>query len=289
MTRQVEARKSARKAKVGESGPLLFNGLLGSMRIGEAGRAIDDRIASRPGANGFIFYGPYMRLGPGCYQLNLRLHADKTRDGDHAVITVEAVYNELLLGWLSIGESAYSLATHVLKFEVPEKAGLVGSRFEFRLRTNGVADIDVFDLSLERQAIGGEATPAADSRNWLSLLSIGDAGEATTEGIRGKAGIEGHLFYGPYRALLPSKYVIAVDYESRGGRGASLQIETVDAIKGVLASRKVAAEEGVSSLELFFTIQQPKSATEQPPPLEFRLAKSARADVLVKAVRVKVV
>jgi hypothetical protein len=259
------------------------------MSVGNAGRATADGIGSHPGKKGNIFHGPYFRLSPGSYRLSLRLSCGKKRAGERASISFEAIYNQsLLLGCLGIEEGAFWRAMHILEFEVPKAAGLNGPWFEFRLFTNGVADIEVFDLSLEHWTSGGESKRAAGAGNWLPILSVGDAGEASAEGVRGKAGVAGHVLYGPYRALLPGKYLLAVDYDGQIGEDASLALEAVDSDSQiVLASRELAVEAGASSLELFFTIQGPTSAGELPPSLEFRLGKTAWADVLIKAVRVE--
>jgi hypothetical protein len=289
LTQQVEARKAARKAKKTEVGRLQYNGLLGSMQVGDAGRATADGIRSRPGAKGNVFHGPYFRLSPGSYRLSLRLRCGKKRKGGRASISVEAIYNHsLMLGCLGIEESAFSRETHILEFEVPKAVGLSGPKFEFRLFTNGVAEIELFDLSLEHWTRDDEPKRAAGAGNWLPIMSVGSAGEATAEGVRSEAGVAGHVFYGPYRALLPGKYLLAVDYDGQIGEGGSLTLEAVDSDNQiVLASHELPVEAGASSLELSFAIQHPTSAGELPPSLEFRLFKTAGADVLIRAVRIE--
>ena len=64
------------------------------MTVGAAGERGDAGITSKPGQAGHFIYGPYGRLEPGTYSLNMRMAADpavKTRVHPGTVATIEIV------------------------------------------------------------------------------------------------------------------------------------------------------------------------------------------------------
>ena len=120
------------------------------------------------------------------------------------------------------------------------------------------------------------------------MLDIGRAGQATADGVLSKAGTDGHILYGPYRALVFGQYTFLVDYVGKETREARIHLEVVDSQADIiLASQDVVQQTGVSRVELPFVVSKQTFSRQHSPRLEFRVGKSRQADILITSVRIE--
>ena len=146
--------------------PMHFGELLGSMRIGAAGSRVADRILSQKGAKGLVVRGPYMRLPAGAYRLEMRMHGTWPATAAPRVwievcrsIAVPAP-NALIpflrlhavMMSLPLGPDDRGKALHSIAFDWPASPTrlLSEQRFALRVRSDGVADLEIESVTLER-------------------------------------------------------------------------------------------------------------------------------------------
>lgn len=283
VVRQVTERTAARAGLAREApGRMTFSGLLGTLRTGTAGRRADGRIHARPGIEGHVAFGPYVRLRAGAYRLALQFHAEQPRGDAAAVMWLEVNYGDVLIARLDVADRDFGRAMLPLDFTLSaeDASRLRDAAFEFRVWTNGVGQLELIGLTLDRLGPPGEAAPEQD---WLPMLKPGGAGQRVPAGMSGRADKTGHVFYGPYRALLPGSYLIAV--ECTAASGLDVVLEALANGK-VLARRKFTLMPGSSRIEMIFDVTGNPTDMSSLHPLEFRLDKQDRGDLTVSRVAI---
>lgn len=282
----ISERKKARTNAVQESQSAIrrmeFGGLLGALRIGDAGVGLADRIKSRAGLAGCVFFGPYLRLQPGDYRISLHLHARCAAPYSSGQISLEVCYGDLLVSVGAIPSSLYSQATHEFLFRVPASDHLREANFEFRLFSDGSSEFEVYDVRLAQvPTITENDTP--NNVEMLPVLQIGPATLRTDRGLLAPRTAEGHVFYGPYRTIFSGNYVLSVALECIDGAKKVAKLEFAPP-SGASIEREFAIERGAQRLELFFHCAPSAEGLVVSPPVEFRLWKPTGMEIEVHSV-----
>ena len=263
--------------------------LLAAMKIGTAGgRSADGIVRGKKGVAGHLVYGPYVRLPAGCYSLTWSFHADNFADTD-ARVAIEVIYADIFLARQDIHAHEIASDSYRLNFTVPSECQMLlgQARFEFRMWSNGGADIEIRDLSLDMTADGVVGPTSPSVEDWLPLLRPGSAGRRV-EGDRIAAeASSGHVFYGPYCFLLPGTYAFVLDCDVQSVQTpAILTLEIVGPETKFLAEERFQVRPGSNRLETFFTIPETQSIEKLIGPLEFRLLTNGMSEFLCTAASV---
>lgn len=192
------------------------------LSIGAAGRRTFEGIRTKPGRIGIVAFGPYWRLLPGTYCLQLCFVATSSPRVGVPVLVLEVFERGFLLGYKALHSAALPSGQMTVVLRVPtDLANDPTVRVEFRIRLANSANILFTSMAvryLDAQGTQDLAAVVCSSRDdWLPLQQLGEAGEWTADGIRSRAGHMGFLFYGPYRRLLPGRYRIHIALSSTCG------------------------------------------------------------------------
>ncbi len=257
-------------------GTLDLGNLLEQMRIGPAGLKQKGRVDFKPGQAGTVVFGPYARLEPGRYRLNVFLHA-ALAGASSACIVFEIVYGDMLVAARGVSESEFGLARHTLEFDVPATPAVAAPSFEFRIHSDGAVSGELMAINLERTAKPEKPEGRWPSvENWLPIMSLGDAGQRAKQGIRGKSGVMGHVFFGPYRSLFPGRYLLELCFSNlfdQKNAEALILFEVVTRSGKTLATRELAVSKSCLKAELLFEVEALGATPAAADVLEIRLHK----------------
>jgi hypothetical protein len=116
---------------------------------------------------GHLLYGPYIRLEPGRYQLEVSCSAS-----GHGSSFVPLITIEIAAGDVSIAEKAFDgqdfSAAIVFPFNVTETTSAMGPRLEFRISHHAFADLQISGVKLRHlrdgDGVARDHVPRADSK-----------------------------------------------------------------------------------------------------------------------------
>lgn len=253
--------------------------LLAAMTVGNAAvRRADGAVSAHAGSEGVVVYGPYMSLEPGHHTVLFSVQNEAPAERPLR-LCLDVVYGDILFARREIVLSAAVTDVWSLALTVPSgQRDLLGlPNFEFRIATNGAADVscDFIALDVCNDAdVGTSSRPSVE--NWLPLMSPEAAGRRLDDGTLRALARTGRVFFGPYCKLLPGRYALTLDYEfTAGDTTKEAEFEVVDGPDSILAWRRFALVAGGGREELRFEITEAETADELAGPLEFRLWKEA--------------
>jgi hypothetical protein len=197
-------------------------------------------------------------------------------------VTIDIIYADILLGRRDIEAGEFGEGEYRLSFVLPEDCWklLREPRIEFRVWSDGGADIVIHGLSLKSEIDDGMGTAAPAVSNWQALLLVGSAADTDAAGRIAAKARSGRVFYGPYYFLLPGAYVFQVelDVSQLGGARETFVLETIGPQDHVLARQRFKVHAGMNRLEIGFEIPPADSLKDLVGPLEFRLDKTGSSE-----------
>src|SRR5438270_8677452 len=103
----------------------LFGEQLQKLALGNAGhRNGDGNIEALPGADGFVFFGPYLPVPPGKYSARMIFSAaplPAAAEGNSGV-TFDATWNMNVVAALALDEASFESGVVAFQFDVPPEA-----------------------------------------------------------------------------------------------------------------------------------------------------------------------
>lgn len=269
-------------------GNFRLNGILAQMCSGKAGiREVfgedKGRIASMPGKEGVVAFGPYLGLPPGDYCAVFQFRTDIANNQSFVKFGIEVVYGPVLLahrGLFAAGSRTFSFS---VPFSVPddEVSSLSESRFEFRLFCEGDGRLVLMDAAVERVAPIQEGSRY--HVDWLPIMSVAARALRHDDcSVSADSRVSGHFLYGPYRSLLPGRYRLICECEVSLPETAmnGMSVEIGEAKGQVIVNKDFKVQNGTNSLETVFEVK-PSEADDFPQPLEFRIGKDRPVEVKV--------
>ncbi len=205
--------------------------LLPALNCGDVGRKVGGCIVAKNGEAGCIFYGPYLLLDSGSYNLRVEFDAEISAAGSPGTsgLVIEAISSSNLLGSRAITINEVVRREFIFEFNIPSAMGdaMGWPETEFRFRTVGWSDITIQRAVLERPTVSAlNELPA--TFDFLPLLTVGRAGtygalpgsakNVTDVGapiIYSKPGIADFVAYGPHVWLMPGHYEATFSIYSR--------------------------------------------------------------------------
>ena len=135
------------------SGDLHFLGeQLQRLAVGNAGRRREDgNIEAVPGADGFIFFGPYLPVPPGPYSARMIFAAAAllpAAEGNSGVI-FDASWNMNVVGACALDEASLESGVVAFQFEVPAEPK-AAEGLELRAHSRGERPFVVMSIDLRR-------------------------------------------------------------------------------------------------------------------------------------------
>ena len=267
--------------------------LLPALVAGRAGRKYRGSIWTVRGLEGHVAFGPYCHLPLGKSELivEVELGSAHRASDDCSGLTVEAIYGDVVFGLATLPNSrSHSSCSLMLRTSQSWGRLMIEPRFEARISNHGDADGRITRAVLKRG--GSEVGPHWDiPGNWISLLTVGPAGSRTMQGILGVAGEPGVVFYGPYRAFLPGRYKLSVDYyfhQKAVRKPEPIVLEIVQNAVSILAAEHIELRHGQHTFEMEFAIATTDLFPDAASAIEFRLSKNATVSLLIEAIRVRV-
>jgi|GEM_PF-1171516 len=214
---------------------------------GRAGKSLPGRVLALPGAGGIVFFGPYLELARGNYQLEIRFS-----ESEHGIehmedcgLAIAAVSQGHIVAYHDITARDLAEKRATLDFDIADPK--YGRRLEVVLRTTGQTKVSICSAVLrEREA--GKAVLQAGAPELLKFLEVGEAGEwrrfpdsSGKSAIRHVPASQGYVGYGPYLALEAGKYEVNVQlYINAGNRQAPITLDVAQSLgKDVLAKSVV--------------------------------------------------
>jgi hypothetical protein len=186
--------------------------LLAMMPLGKAGLRDGALVHAAQGVEGHIVYGPYLDLEQGSYRLRAEF-VPAASPLDWGVVRIEVMDGPYLVAYHVLTALEAQAGAAELVFSVPasEASNIEGSRWEFRIWTDGRQDIALCDIAIEHLS---DVATQSDAIDWLPSMQIGAVGQrlfvADTGSITigAKQGVPGHVAFGPYCHLRPGPYVL---------------------------------------------------------------------------------
>jgi hypothetical protein len=223
--------------------------LLPALNCGGLGHKVAGGIVANSGEAGCIFYGPYLLLDSGTYNLRVKFDAEieAPESFGKSGLVIELISNSSLLASRAITGDEVARHEFIFGFNVPSAIGdaMDWPETEFRLRTVGWANVTIERAVLEHPtAVTQDRLPS--EFDFLPLLTVGRAGtygalpagaehifkDAGAPVIYSKPGIADFVAYGPHIWLLPGHYEATFSIYSRTSserRGVIGRIEIIAA------------------------------------------------------------
>jgi len=230
-----------------------------------------------------------VQLHAGTYRLTV---AGRSLSADSGAvegrIALEIVHGGIFIARREFAEPFAEQGVCTIDFELSHATAAVlhEGRFEFRLWTDGVHDVQIDHVLLRH--LDSDAILEQPSVEWLSLLSVGGSGARSANGrISTISGVSGNVFYGPYTILAPGHYQLSVecDVSVDAQLSGEVLIEAISALTLTIASAKFPlADAGVKRFLLPFSIPDPGPGGCFPDRVEFHLETNALANLSVKSV-----
>jgi hypothetical protein len=187
--------------------------LIPMLYAGQAGQKLREGIASLPGIEGYVFYGPYLDLDNFAYRLTLEIGDVKYLVEHERTLDLEVVSNSRLLAYREVTKEDLASGTITLDFfiapEISDSADW--PRIEIRLCTPGNVELLVRKASLNEI----EEPVIDDLRKFdcVHLLVAGPAGVREGRSIKARTGVADLMSYGPYFWLAPGRYEAIFSFE----------------------------------------------------------------------------
>ena len=121
------------------------------LTIGSAGRRTENGdIEAIPGAEGFIFFGPYLPVAPGSYSVRMIFAAAPASStaGGNAGVVFEAAWNLNVVATLALDEASFEAGVVAFQFDVPVPEAAEG--LELRVHSSGGYRLVVTSIDLRR-------------------------------------------------------------------------------------------------------------------------------------------
>jgi hypothetical protein len=122
------------------------------LAIGDAGRRKETgEIEAIPGAEGFIFFGPYLPATPGQYSVRMIFAAallPAATEGNSGVV-FEAVWNMRVVAALALDEASFEAGVVAFQFDVPAEPK-AAEGLELRVHSRGEYPLIVTSIDLRR-------------------------------------------------------------------------------------------------------------------------------------------
>src|SRR5579875_1982304 len=189
-------------------------------------------IRAKPGVEGFVAYGPYIRLRPGFYEAIFTcavLH--KLSEGGRLELQVVAGGGKRVIARERFVPRAVGRCDCVLGFVIPES---LTETLEFTVWSDGDAAFSLLGLHVRRADL--------QAFNWVRALTVGPAGTRDSSlSIWAKRGVQGYVAYGPYVLLSQGAYEALFRFEAeRPLKPAEIALDIVaDSGKRVLAQAQL--------------------------------------------------
>jgi hypothetical protein len=136
------------------------------LTIGNAGRRKETgEIEAIPGAEGFIFFGPYLPAAPGPYSVRMIFAAASlppAAEGDSGVI-FDATWNIKAVAALALDETSFESGVVAFQFEVPAEPK-AAEGLELRVHSQGQYPLVVTSIDLRRVTTAIPPSAARDLR-----------------------------------------------------------------------------------------------------------------------------
>jgi len=213
--------------------------LLAALVTTDAGTRLPDGIITLTRVTGFVFFGPYVDLSPGSYQLTLSIDRASfvQTASNESGLGIEVVQGPLLLAYRELSREEVERDAVSIEFRIPStaaEASAEASKVEFRLWTIGLAEVVVSDMRVEKIAVAEQDQSFTDFDATL-LLSLGPAGERMPAplsnsriAIHAKPGIAGNVTHGPYVWLPAGRYEVVFEFLiERGVGNAAINVDVV--------------------------------------------------------------
>lgn len=226
---------------------------LDDLGVGEAAERTAEGVRTRPGATGFIVYGPHWRFLPGAYRAELDLSARVPRraDPDEPVMVVDAltsrhhVLGARVLTWVDLDGGRCTL-----DFALPsELAADPDIGLDLRLVARVPVEATLRHVRLAHDADADADLPAAF--DWLPFLALGPAATRRKGAVRVDPGPGGLVAHGPDWKLRPGRYRLGLNGtpDRTGGDGvvlgATVLVNATPAATAALSADALAGGEGV--------------------------------------------
>jgi hypothetical protein len=211
--------------------------VLPALRVGPAGRKLQDAIVATPKVPGFVFTGSVADLRPGYYELRLTfdrgsfVNALTDRSG-HAYpsgLVLEVRHGGTSIGCRPLALDELARGTIAVAFRIPRGRGDERMPTEFRLFSIGQVGFAVSGASLTEAPDDGTADDVG-TFNYVPMLSVGPAGVRGPgprggRVIRAQRELAGFVAHGPYVWFPPGTYRVCFDFDLDSGE-AQLAVKT---------------------------------------------------------------